>query len=67
MCRISRDTVKKATQRTMTSYSFLEPSKTSRGVITLSVNYRGGSYKNSVSMSKVKEAYGRALTVTEKK
>lgn len=67
MCKISKATVRKATQRTMTSYSFLAPSITSRGAISLSVNYRGGSYKNSVPMSKVKEAYSRALTVTEKK
>ena len=67
MCKISRDTVRKATKRTMTSYSFLATSKTSRGSISLSVHYRGGSYKNSVPMSQVKEAYNRALTITEKK
>ncbi len=65
MCRISRDTVKRASEKTMNSCVL--PSRKSKGAISLSLNYKGGSYRSSVSMAQVKEAYGRAVAIVDKK
>ena len=65
MCKITKETVKKASQKTISSP--IVPSTKSRGTISLSLKYRGGSYRNSISMVQVKEAYGRALAIVDKK
>lgn len=68
MCKISRETVKRATERTIlrrASDGKLPHSR--KDSIALHVRYRGGEYHGSLSMAQVREAYGRAVASVEKK
>lgn len=66
MCKISRNAVRAASQRTI-NHTYSSYPKTSKGSISLSVRYNGGYYHGDVSMSQIRKAYGRALVITEKK
>ena len=68
MCKISRETVKRAAERTImrrASDGNLPTGK--KDSISLHVRYRGGEYHGSLSMAQVRAAYGRAIASVEKK
>lgn len=68
MCKISRETVRRATQRTIARRASEGKLPQNRlESIVLHVRYRGGEYNGSLSMSKVREAYGRAVASVDMK
>ena len=68
MCKISRETVRRASERTIARRaSDGKLPVGNRNAIMLHVSYRGGEYNGSLTMSEVREAYGRAVASVEKK